>query len=130
MATSLKRSAEVKISTPTDDHEFSMRKSEWERIRRIVYNLQEPSKFLSNISFFFLGVFVSGGLTIIPLWGNKEISPWIMTTLVIGSIASLIIGLVCFKMDRSNIETKNTSINYLKDEMKEHENRYPIFSKE
>ncbi|MDP3698796.1 MAG: hypothetical protein Q8R47_04360 [Nanoarchaeota archaeon] len=126
-SSSFKRSMNLDIVAPINDSGLLMKKSDWNKIKRSIEKIPEPSKFLSNIYSMFFGASLSGFLTIISLIGNKNLSAWIFPSLIIGSIAALIMGFIILKVDQSRGHERNASVKELKTEMEEIEKLYPDF---
>jgi hypothetical protein len=100
------------------DQPLAIRRSLLEGLNRSINRCDSPSNWIGYLSSFFLAVFATAGLSIIPLYYAQGLNLWVVPLYVVITIASVILGITFFLLDQRDKHRSNQDIKVVKDEMK------------
>ena len=112
-ATTLLRPTKLEVDVVSNDKAFEMRKSDWRRIKRLIRNMPERSKFLSITYSIFLGFALSSVLTIINVHSIENLEPWIIPFHICLTSFSFVFSITLIFLDKK----KAQSISRARDEI-------------
>ena len=124
MATSISLPTKQKIDVIEQDEMFTIRKSDWKRIKRLVNNIPKPSKFISTIYSILFGVSGSALLTLIPLKTLSNLDGWVIPLYIITTIASLLLAIILLITEKKFLKNENGSVKDINTEFSEIESLY------
>ena len=114
------------VYLPSDDGSYSIRKFDWNRIKRIVDNTGNEKDINFKVIYSILyGVGGSTGISIIPILFADNLPAWVIPLYIIGALFSIGIAVVLTLMDNKTKKNKELDINEIKTEMEELENLFP-----
>jgi hypothetical protein len=108
----------------TDDGCYSIRKFDWNRLKRLTLKSDQKKANLPVIYSILYGVSASAGVSIIPLVFADNLPSWVTPLYIIITIFSLGIAILLTNMDKSDNKNKDADLNEIKTEMEEIEKLY------
>lgn len=123
MAKSVRKTS-YEVNTISNEEMFEMRKSDWERCKRMVKRIPKQSKLFSSIYSISFGVGVTSGLTIIPLYSIENLNSFIMPFYIIFTIFAFLFGIIIFIIDKKNFRSVKDKVEEIKEEMDEIDKLY------
>lgn len=108
----------------TDDGCYSIRKFDWNRLKRLTLKSDQKKANLPVIYSILYGVSASAGVSIIPLVFADNLPNWVTPLYIIITIFSLGIAILLTNMDKSDNKNKDADLNEIKTEMEEIEKLY------
>ena len=123
MAKSIRKTS-YKVNIISNEEVFEMRKSDWERFKRMVTRVPKQSKFFSSIYSISFGAGMTSGLTLIPLYGIENLNSFIIPFYIIFTIFTFLFGVIIFIVDKKKFELTKSRIEEIKEEMEEVEKLY------
>ena len=115
---------EETVYVAKNDGCYSIRKIDWDRIKRMVDQPQTKEVSYSIYYSILFGVAGSSGVSILPIAFSNNLPSWVAPTDVITTLACLLVAII-FKSQEKNTRTeRKAKINEIKTEMDEIEKLY------
>lgn len=93
---------------------LAIRKTDWNRIKRLSSEIEPPSKVLNTIYSVLFGISITSLFSWLTLPSNSP--SWMNPTFIIGAISSLLLGGVIFYLEQTfSKKTHGDAINLTKD---------------
>ena len=105
------------VTVPTTHDSFAMDRREWNRLKAAVNGCKTNGQWFMSIAFCFFGIAGSAFVTWISLLSQQGIDK-IKLVLLIGTIVSICIGILCVWFQSWQNKNEPTSIQSIKDEIK------------
>lgn len=105
------------VTVPTTHNSFAMDRREWNRLKATVNGCKTNGQWFMSIAFCFFGIAGSAFVTWISLLSQQGIDK-IKLVLLIGTIVSICIGILCVWFQSWQNKNEVTSIQSIKDEIK------------
>lgn len=109
------------VTLPPAHNSFAMDRREWERLKTTVNSCKINGQWFMSVAFCFFGISGSAFITWISLFSQTGIDK-IKLVLLIGAIASFIVGILCVcfqylqnKNQTSSIESIKSEISYIEE---------------
>jgi hypothetical protein len=109
------------VTVPTTHDSFAMDRREWNRLKAAVNGCKTNGQWFMSVAFCFFGISGSAFITWISLFSQTGIDN-IKLVLLIGAIASFIVGILCVcfqylqnKNQTSSIESIKSEISYIEE---------------
>jgi hypothetical protein len=115
---------EETVFIAADEGCYSIRKIDWDRIKRLVN--KTPKKEI-NYSIYFsilFGIAGSSGVSIVPILFADNLPSWVAPTYIIVTIVCLVLGFIFKNYESINKRNKEVDINEIKIELDEIEKLY------
>lgn len=104
------------VTLPTTHNSFAMDRREWNRLKTTVNGCKTNGQWFMSVAFCFFGIAGSAFVTWISLYSQHGIDS-IKLVLLIGTIASICIGILCVWFQSWQNKSQATSIQSIKDEI-------------
>lgn len=104
------------VTVPTTHNSFAMDRREWNRLKATVNGCKTNGQWFMSIAFCFFGIAGSAFVTWISLLSQQGIDK-IKLVLLIGTIVSICIGILCVWFQSCQNKNEVTSIQSIKDEI-------------
>ena len=104
------------VTVPTKHDSFAMDRREWNRLKTAVNGCKTNGQWFMSIAFCFFGIAGSAFVTWISLLSQQGIDN-IKLVLLIGTIVSVCIGILCVWFQSWQNKNESTSIQSIKDEI-------------
>ncbi len=117
---------EETVYIASDDGSYSIRKFDWNRIKRLVTKEPKTQVNLTIIYSILFGIAGSSGVSILPICYADNLPNWVTPLYVLGTIFCLGGAILLAKMDKKSTHNKDLDYNELKAEMDEIEKLYIV----
>lgn len=104
------------VTLPTSHNFFAMDRREWNRLKNTVNSCRINGHWFMSVAFCFFGIAGSALITWLSLHSQQGIDN-IKLVLLIGAIASCLIGILCVWSQSLQNKNQTTSIQSIKDEI-------------
>jgi len=115
---------EETVYVAKNDGSYSIRRIDWERIKRMVDNPNQKEISYDIFYSILFGVAGSSGVSIIPIAFATNLPSWVTPAYVIMTISCLTIGIVFKIIDSKTTSNKKIKIDEIRTEMDEIEKLY------
>lgn len=117
---------EETVYVATDDGSYSIRKFDWNRLRRLITKEPKREVNLTVVYSILYGIAGSAGVSIIPLCFANNLPSWVTPLYIISTIFCLGVGIVFTILDKKKINNRDIDLNEVKLEMDEIEKLYLV----
>ena len=124
MTTRLSVSAKQKIMLLENEEYLSIRRIDWDRIKRRVSNIYPQSKLLSNAYSILFGLGTSTLITTISLKNVANLDSWIMPLLIIVTLFSIFVACILLILEKKGFKGREDSVEDVKKDFSEIESMY------
>lgn len=116
----------VSMPNPESERRLGIRIVDWKRIKRDVTQFTEPPSALSRISDVCFSVSATAIFTLIGLYGQPNLSPWILPTVAVTMILFLTFGIMLSYFHKKEFEMKKMNVKNFQNDMDEIERMFAI----
>lgn len=108
-----------KIDVIEQDDMFTIRKSDWKRIKRLVNNVPKSINFVSIVYSILFGISGSALLTLIPLKNSSNLDTWVIPLYVIATVSTFILATILVIIEKKFLKREKESVKDINTEFEE-----------
>ena len=95
---------QIDLPYPEKERRKAIRTNDWNRCKRLIGNLNIPTKRLTKLYSTFLGTGISSFVNLIVIWGSNDINVGIKSLYSCTGVFSFILSYVFYRMAEENDE--------------------------